>query len=381
MDLVPNDVLAAVLQRLAPRSLAVSRCVCRGWRAIIDARCVLPRDLLPVSLGGMFVSLALEPAPPEFFARPSSMVLAAAARLQDYVDTAEGIPHIINCCNGLLLLDGRIVNPATQHTASDDQAEWPPSPYSMPVYSSRTGTWETRHFVREGAAAGTIADVKSAKEPVYRHAVYWHETLYVHCRSDFIMRITLLPDTNKYQVIKLPAGINASVYDQLYLGKSKKGVHCALVDNDDYRLQVLFLSEFGGNIEWISKYDIDLRALVAHLSRNNCIPGPWTLLQDGNSPGVEVGENPQWDSDNDNVLDIEEEDRGEKCRFFECSISIFGFHPFKEVVFLFLSNERVVACHLKSSKIQDLGQLVVDYRGDVIDTAFVYTPCRMGDLC
>ena len=45
----------------------------------------------------------------------------------------------------------------------------------------------------------------------------------------------------------------------------------------------------------------------------------------------------QWDSDDDNVLDIE--DRDEK--YLYDYIALFGFHPFKEVVFLFLSNQRV----------------------------------------
>ncbi|KAG2543615.1 hypothetical protein PVAP13_9NG762977 [Panicum virgatum] len=72
-----GDVLAAVLQRLAPRSLAVSRCVCRAWRATIDARRMLRGDLLPVSLGGIFVSLGHEPAPPEFFARPSTVLVTS----------------------------------------------------------------------------------------------------------------------------------------------------------------------------------------------------------------------------------------------------------------------------------------------------------------
>jgi len=188
---------------------------------------------------------------------------------------------------------------------------------------------------------------------------------------------------NKYQVIKLPAGIDASVFDEMYLGKSEKGVYCAVVENEDYRLQVLFLDESSGRMEWVFKYDINLAPLVVNLSRNHNrrIDRPWTL-QDGNrhidhGQGVKVPEDLQWDSDDDNVLDIE--DTGEKFRYDY--IFLFGFHPFKEVVFLFLSNQRVFACHLKSSKIQDLGQMKVPYHGDVIDTAFVYTPCRMGDLC
>ncbi|XP_039780929.1 uncharacterized protein LOC120648270 [Panicum virgatum] len=209
------------------------------------------------------------------------------------------------------------------HTYLDDpalegsQSEWPPSPYTIPVYSSRTGAWEARPFVREGAAAGTVAGVRSAKEPPYRHALCRHEALYLHCKGDFVMRIAL--SDNKYQVIKLPAGIDASVFDEMYLGKSEKGVYCAVVENEDYRLLVLFLDESGGRMEWVFKYDINLAPLVVNLSRNHNrrIDRPWTL-QDGNrhidhGQGVKVPEDLQWDSDDDNVLDIE--DTGEKFRY------------------------------------------------------------------
>jgi hypothetical protein len=94
-------------------SSSASRCVCRAWRATIDARRMLRGDLLPISLGGIFVSLSHEPAPPEFFARPSAGP-RIAARLQDYAEASDW-PHFIDqCCNGLLLLEGCVVNPATR---------------------------------------------------------------------------------------------------------------------------------------------------------------------------------------------------------------------------------------------------------------------------
>jgi len=60
MDLgpsLPDDVLAGVLRRLAPRGLAASRCVCKAWRRVVDDRCLLRADLLPLSLGGIFLNL------------------------------------------------------------------------------------------------------------------------------------------------------------------------------------------------------------------------------------------------------------------------------------------------------------------------------------
>ncbi|KAL6647269.1 hypothetical protein ACP70R_014706 [Stipagrostis hirtigluma subsp. patula] len=39
------------------------------------------------------------------------------------------------------------------------QSEWPPSSWNLCVFSSRTGKWEERSFIREGEAAGTVADI------------------------------------------------------------------------------------------------------------------------------------------------------------------------------------------------------------------------------
>jgi hypothetical protein len=127
---------------------------------------------------------------------------------------------IIDCCNGLvLLLHGRVVNPVTRqwaqlppmqspcesamglHCWSESKylvfdptvsphyevflvseasyyilpghvckgpcedmlpstMEWPPTTYFMHVFSSSTGVWEERSFVREGKTIGTVADFK-----------------------------------------------------------------------------------------------------------------------------------------------------------------------------------------------------------------------------
>lgn len=100
--LLPDDVLADILRRLPPPSLAVSRCVCTWWRALIDDCGILRADLLPQSLAGLVISYnELEYA--ELFARPS-------VDLGDY-----GMPRglVQDHCNGLLLLYGWVHNPAT----------------------------------------------------------------------------------------------------------------------------------------------------------------------------------------------------------------------------------------------------------------------------
>ncbi|WVZ57042.1 hypothetical protein U9M48_007484, partial [Paspalum notatum var. saurae] len=73
------------------------------------------------------------------------------------------------------------------------RSEWPPASYALQVFSSATGSWEERRFVREGRAAGSVADLKSFRylvwERLAKHAVYWREALYVFCKNGgFFMR-------------------------------------------------------------------------------------------------------------------------------------------------------------------------------------------------
>ncbi|OEL30622.1 hypothetical protein BAE44_0008354 [Dichanthelium oligosanthes] len=208
------DVLARL--HLSPRSLAVSRCVCRAWRATVDGLGLLRADLLPLSVGGIFVNLRHGSAPPEFFVPPST-ARRIAGKLESFVEMEHlcDIPNVENCCNSLLLDRGHVVNPGSptwhdaylafdpavsphytvllnhRHCWYDknilEGSEWPPSPYTMCVFSSRTGRWEERLFVREGGPAGTIADVRSAPEPDYGHDVYYQGALYVHCRREVIL--------------------------------------------------------------------------------------------------------------------------------------------------------------------------------------------------
>ncbi|RLN18562.1 hypothetical protein C2845_PM02G03140 [Panicum miliaceum] len=53
---MPDGVLADVLGRLAQRDLAVSRSVCKAWRAVVDDHGMLRTELLPLSLAGLLSS-------------------------------------------------------------------------------------------------------------------------------------------------------------------------------------------------------------------------------------------------------------------------------------------------------------------------------------
>ncbi|KAM0911339.1 hypothetical protein ACQ4PT_013544 [Festuca glaucescens] len=182
----PYDVLVEILRRLPRRALARSCCVCRTWRAIVTTHKLIP-PLLPLPLplphyfprrafGGIFFSKAGFASRTSFFAPPGSRRLF--------------FPHeatVRQSCNGLLLLNDCVLNPATgrcsrlpslkpwrraaaealafepavslhydvyhlqELAARPNQGEVPQQLekplVSLFVYSSRTRRWESRELV------------------------------------------------------------------------------------------------------------------------------------------------------------------------------------------------------------------------------------------
>lgn len=191
---------------------------------------------------------------------------------------------------------------------------------------------------------------------------------------------------NKYRVVKPPVTLTEKGYVEPYLGKSEKGVCLASCYFSDI-LHVWMLEESCGRMEWSLKYSCDLK-YVLRLNYQQA-SGPW-VLNDANYNFYRycfpnhVKEEPieekyEWDSDNDNVLG--NEDRAESNNLG--MVSVLGFHPFKEVIYLNLSVERGLAYHWNSSKVQDLGKMYpTEYGffeewGPDIEVAFPYTPCWM----
>jgi hypothetical protein len=106
---------------------------------------------------------------------------------------------------------------------------------------------------------------------------------------------------------------------------------------------------------------------------------PW-VVQNGNydqgskrEPVLE--KEMDWQSDDDNAVDIEELDEQNSCPYY---IEVFGFHPYREIIFLFLRRTVVAYYFNNSSKVQDLGELSINHRYQIIDEAFLYTPCWIG---
>ncbi|XP_066168858.1 uncharacterized protein [Oryza sativa Japonica Group] len=432
LEALPGDVLEEVLRRLPPRSLAACRCVCSALRALVDDRRVLRADLLPLKLAGIFIGVIWVP---QFFARP---VLPHALDLTRLPET------MLDCRNGLLLAHNVVVNPATGRWArlprspppppgcscndvfdylvfdptvsahyevykipspfGDGMSDWPPSPFIIDVFSSKTLQWEKRSYVREGEAAGTVANLLARGFNCHQRSALWRGALYVPCETDFVTRISL--SDGKYQVIKSPIGLEAMGKGSfLQLGKSKDGV-CAFA-HDDYQLCVWFLNESCGQMNWELKHQTHLWSLLAQLKSREHLAqcksckqtnGHWKYY-DGNlfeeqilQTDLQVDTYPEndyqaeedefgrhfdtdsnyydaeeygWASDEDgechsecnNKYGEDELYKVDKLYNMQCQelFYFFGFHPYRDVVFLHVSSSRAVAYHLNSSKVRDLG--------------------------
>ncbi|XBI31495.1 hypothetical protein VPH35_055055 [Triticum aestivum] len=378
---VPDDILACVLRRLALRSLAASRCVCKSWRAVIDDRRLLWADLLPLSLHGIFFMEQLNPTPPKFFGSP--LIQRKIAAKLDYLDTDFfGHLSIKDHCNGLLLLWDQLVDLGVDMCIAFDptvsphyevlllpyvprmfqsttmftkESAWPPSPYAIRVFSSRTWQWERTRWSGEGRRLGPLPTCSR----IGNQSIATPST----SKERFIITLS----HGKYEVIKSPTGSKTKRAD-LYLGKSRKGVYCALVRNcRSYRLQVWLLTQVCGKMKWRVKIDISLLPVVAKFSWIFRVENsrPWSLHEgncnrDGEEPLATV---------------LEGVDNAES-EYMHGDIYFLGFHPYKEIAFLWVSRKRVVAYHLCSSNVQDLGELRLQSVGD----SFPYTPCWTGEL-
>ncbi|CAL4939563.1 unnamed protein product [Urochloa decumbens] len=420
---LPDDMLAAVLRRLAPRGVAASRCVCRAWRDAIDARRLLRADLLPLSVGGIFMEYCALYSP-EFLSRPS----AAAAPVSAGLDFMPSVRRVLSHCGGLLLCERYereryyvVANPATRQfarlppptppppqacfdkdaaaclvydpTASPHyevflvpllpekrearfrlhtetrRSEWPPLSCTMRVFSSATRRWREASFLRGGEAAGTVA----AMEPTCRWNIlgrnaYWRGALYVHCVGDrFVTRISL--SDAKYQIFNTPG-------DTIYLsslGRSEKGLYCATSSEGFRELSIWHLNESSGGdqMEWVLKHHVNLtvfsRKLHALEDYHQQNRGPW-ILQDINyhkSPRNKAddyvaAEEAEFEWDSHNDNVLEAGDMAE-ANYTGYTSVVLGFHPYKEVIFLNASLRRGVAYHWNTSKFQDLGLWPKDY--------------------
>ncbi|RCV41460.1 hypothetical protein SETIT_9G137800v2 [Setaria italica] len=300
----------------------------------------------------MFVVTNQPEAAPEFFARPS-MTRKIAGKLESYVRMEKhyNTPDIEDCCNGHLLLleEHVVVNPATRQWA-----RLPPCPSTTSPEGADEGSggFYDVYLVFDPTSSphykvlsmknpldykGKVSKGSGWPPSVYMMRVYspetrrWEERPFVReggpLETTANVRASMGHATYWHEalVIKFPAGINGT---ELYLGKSKR----QRVGYDNYD------------------------------------------QEDNEGPIVE--KILDWDSDDDNAVEIQDPD----ANCFYGYNQIFGFHLYKEIVFLRLSSSRVVAYHFNSKKIQELGKLPMKNHHHEIDTTFIYTPCWTGEL-
>ncbi|XBI44408.1 hypothetical protein VPH35_109043 [Triticum aestivum] len=435
---LPDDALAEVLRRLPPHVLAKARRVCTAWRDAVDDR--LRASLLSRWYFSEFFS---RPSTGPAIDGGFDFLPCMGVEVKDHCDMGVKVK---DHCNGLLLCRESsyralpcpreyVVNPATRrwarlpkrppplvpgfdHTAhlafepavsphyqvfliprvpwrlpsdreSDDdddnpllELEWPPASYLVDVFSLVTQRWDTTTFLREGEAAGIVADMQLdwRYDPSLYHAVYWQSALYIHCQHGYLTRMSL--SDHSYRVIKLPGAGGLIVYSNHRLGRSSQGVYCAILDGSK-RLQVWYLSESCGRIEWVLKHDTRLETVYAQqLARQ------WILQQVNHrkeypelKASVDMKYDYDWNSDEDNVLDTEDvvEEAVDVIEDEEhISYGFLGFHPYKEVVFL-NTPTRGLAYDWINSKFQDLGSswTCQEYGTPYGETGVSspYTPC------
>uniref|UniRef100_A0ACD6A2D4 Uncharacterized protein n=1 Tax=Avena sativa TaxID=4498 RepID=A0ACD6A2D4_AVESA len=283
---------------------------------------------------------------------------------------------------------------------SIEESEWPPSLCRMYVFSSKSGCWEEKDFVRQGDAAGTVGEVRAGFTAFT--AAYFREALYVHCETNFLMRVSL--SNNTYSVIKPPMDLNVEGYLEINVARSEKGVYIVAFDRcwPKCWLRVWILNESCGQMEWMLKHDKDLKRM---LPRQCFCRGVKWILEDINynlfrassfqedSEEETIEEEFEWNSDGDvedkdmvdhgyledkkapgekklelnsnndnapNYGGMLEDTYGDENHYEDLgrmNIELLGFHPYEEIIFLSSSQKTCLAYHLNDSKIEELGNI------------------------
>ncbi|TVT98532.1 hypothetical protein EJB05_56144, partial [Eragrostis curvula] len=304
--------------------------------------------------------------------------------------------------------------------------EWPPRSYAAQVFSSRTGQWKERVYVREDDVAVTLFDVWSdpwgpdSETLSYNsprcNAVYWRGAFYLHCYGGFIMRLSLTE--HKYRVIKTPMldvftqprldiddflsrqgpymnkeyclqmfQMEQSSLDRVkpstHLGKSEHGIYYTAVCW--HQLQVWVLREASESQPmplWELKHKADIGpSILQHYTRKDRdqIEKSWSLDRGEKEPSKSV--NYGWDSSDDTTAEGVVHDDN---LYYNMSkrMDLLGYHPSKEIAFLGDHFEGF-AYYLVSSKLKFLGEFTpvgcCHFLVAATHESFVYTPC-MDDL-
>ncbi|XBH59315.1 hypothetical protein VPH35_080602 [Triticum aestivum] len=283
--------------------------------------------------------------------------------------------------------------------------EWPPPVYVVQVFSSVTGQWSERTFVRKTDPAGMVADmwpdyssinlgwspatdwsprVQSNSRPRRRYTVYWQQFLYIQCPKQDV-RFSIM--TEEYQVIQSPRIV--SPYTGVYYTAT-----------DYLKLRVWLLTEEtaeasrGALPVWEMIHNADLEPPLSQLPHENCEEKDksW-ILDHEKAVQIEQGYR-EWDSDNDDRFVSNDEQHDEDDENYDyadggymtmSSLDLLGYHPHKEIILLGsrdVGDGCAFAYYLDTMKCEYLGDLY-PVRGEWITfwpkvrESYVYTPCSI----
>ncbi|CAN6235449.1 unnamed protein product [Urochloa humidicola] len=121
------------------------------------------------------------------------------------------------------------------------------------------------------------------------------------------MRLSLSSD--KYQVINTPTNIERV---KPYLVRSEKEVYFGIVHEG--QLQVWILKESYKKIEWVLRYQNDLRYYAQYVASlhndGRLMVGPWIIkehnssVHTSNRTAETISKEGSWDSDNDEIISV-----------------------------------------------------------------------------
>uniref|UniRef100_A0A0E0M755 F-box domain-containing protein n=1 Tax=Oryza punctata TaxID=4537 RepID=A0A0E0M755_ORYPU len=320
-NLLPDDVMEEILRRVAPspRSLAACRVVCKAWRAVVDTRCPPPHpDLLPLSLAGIFFTTFYYPLEdfPGFFARRGCHHRARISPKLDYLDDAP-IDYLEAGDHCNGLL---LMCEYVVNPATRRWARLPPTPEWSGLVGLETTTtnWWGYEYLVFDPTMSPHYEVSPSPNPMV-----WllHEP-----HGDQMEYWMLIHDAN--------------------------------------------LDEIMADFRWNPDHQALIRPWVQHDIRRFSKKREEISSQDIDESGG------GWDSEDDSIV-YTEDMVGWGRNEFTC---ILGFHPFREIIFLYEPREEVRAYHLHNSKVEVLGTIDLFEFPDIIGRSFPYTPCWIGDL-
>ncbi|CAL5077132.1 unnamed protein product [Urochloa decumbens] len=283
--------------------------------------------------------------------------------------------------------------------------EWPPSSYMAQVFSSRTGQWDERVYVREDDVVVTLMDVWSdpwgpdSYEETRYNSVYWQGAFYIHCRGGFVMRLSLLEQ--KYKVIKTPRLDNVFMQPRLdeetryaywkiggWDGKSEDGIYYTALCWYQLRVWVLHeASESSPMPQWELKHKADIKpSFRQYYLREDKKEDEKSWSLDPGTEGSDDRVDCGWDSSDDGITNVKAEDAVDYDDNRYCNMrdgmDFLGYHPSKEIALLGNGFDGF-AYYLNTSRLQYLGRFYptgcTHIQVAATHESFIYTPC-MEDL-